>query len=411
MNSFYSGLPTASMLFIQSPIKKSGFVALSPPAHHAGKQAASVFTPVETPKKGSLGTYTKSPATRSDRYYLQSVARRLLPAHRVSNCLRKRINKSESVKILISEYAAHYANLQHCGSVWACPVCAAKISEKRRRELAEAILTHRATGGEVYLMTLTNPHHKSSSLKGLLDGQKQALRSFFSGTRASKAIFESMGRIGHIRALELTHGANGWHPHYHILVFVKAKLSDERFSAVRDALARLWQRSCTKAGLPQPSMQHGLDLRDGSYADKYVGKWGLAEEMTKAHVKKGTVSSRTPWDLLRAAATGDVQAGRLFQEFVVVFKGARQLSWSRGLRKTLGLENETTDQDIVDTPEAEAKLVFELNIVQWAAICAQDMRAELLRAAENDVAIALEVVRCCVLMTTKEMGQAATKFV
>jgi hypothetical protein len=157
-------------------------------------------------------------------------------------------------------------------------------------------------------------------------------------------------------------------------------------------------------------MQHGLDLRDGSYADKYVGKWGLAEEMTKAHVKKGTVSSRTPWDLLRAAATGDVQAGRLFQEFVIVFKGARQLSWSRGLRKTLGLDDELADQDIVDTPDTEAKLLFELNIVQWAAVCAQDMRAELLRAAEKDVEIALEVVRCCISMTTEDMGLSAASF-
>jgi len=33
-------------------------------------------------------------------------------------------------------------------------------------------------------------------------------------------------------------------------------------------------------------MEHGLDLRDGKYADKYVSKWGIEHELTKGHVKK-----------------------------------------------------------------------------------------------------------------------------
>jgi len=37
--------------------------------------------------------------------------------------------------------------------------------------------------------------------------------------------------------------------------------------------------------LPAPSMEHGLDLRDGKYADKYVSKWGIEHELTKGHVK------------------------------------------------------------------------------------------------------------------------------
>ena len=34
-------------------------------------------------------------------------------------------------------------------------------------------------------------------------------------------------------------------------------------------------------------MKHGLDIQDGSHADKYVAKWGLPEEMSKGHMKKG----------------------------------------------------------------------------------------------------------------------------
>ena len=33
-------------------------------------------------------------------------------------------------------------------------------------------------------------------------------------------------------------------------------------------------------------MKHGLDLQDGSYAEQYVSKWGLPEEMSKGHIKQ-----------------------------------------------------------------------------------------------------------------------------
>ena len=47
-----------------------------------------------------------------------------------------------------------------------------------------------------------------------------------------------------------------------------------------------WQNCCKKAGLPIPSIEHGVDLQDGTFADEYVSKWGLEDEMTKGHTKK-----------------------------------------------------------------------------------------------------------------------------
>ena len=54
------------------------------------------------------------------------------------------------------------------------------------------------------------------------------------------------------------------------------------FASYRDQLARIWMDSCIKAGLRSPSMKHGLNIQDGSQADRYVAKWGLPEEMSKA---------------------------------------------------------------------------------------------------------------------------------
>ena len=86
-------------------------------------------------------------------------------------------------------------------------------------------------------------------------------------------------------------------------------------------------------------MQHGLDLADGTYADQYIGKWGVEHEMTKGHIKKGKGWFNS-FDLLQLSFEDELIFGRkpsqLFKEYAAAFKGARQLMWSRGLKDVLG---------------------------------------------------------------------------
>ena len=112
------------------------------------------------------------------------------------------------------------------------------------------------------------------------------------------------------------------------------------FSSYRDQLARIWMDSCIKAGLRSPSMKHGLDIQDGSQADRYVAKWGLPEEMSKGHMKKGKNGGYTPFDLLELSIEdkplyGGKLPSKLFQEYAIVMKGQRQLVWGRGLKKII----------------------------------------------------------------------------
>ena len=46
--------------------------------------------------------------------------------------------EGDPVAILVQGDVAHYAGLPACGSVWACPVCAAKILDTRAAEIASA---------------------------------------------------------------------------------------------------------------------------------------------------------------------------------------------------------------------------------------------------------------------------------
>jgi hypothetical protein len=327
--------------------------------------------------------------TRVMRYALQSVARKILLKSRTSNCLRLRSFNSDVEIWRSREYGtASYGGLQTCGSVWACPVCSAKIAERRRVELLASMEIHKAKGGTVSLLTLTTPHQRGDVLLELLQQQGKALQSFLRD-RKVKEVFAEMGYIGQVRALEVTHGRksarnNGWHPHFHILQFHQVKGSD---ADRKDWMARLylrWVAYCQKAGLGIPSYTHGIRLDDGSKAAQYVTKWGLEDEMTKGHTKKGKAGGETPFDLLRSvlADRTDKQGAALFKEFADGFKGKKQLSWSRGL-KALFLVDEKTDDELAEEKDTAGDSLALLTDDQWRDVLKVEGRSALLHVAEH----------------------------
>ena len=212
--------------------------------------------------------------------------------------------------------------------------------------------------------------------------QAVALKYFFKDFSA-KAVFQGMGVIGQIRALEVTHGRlspsnNGWHPHYHLLVFCASGVDLDGFA---DRLYTRWAACCVRAGLGEPSRLHGLKLDDGSKAASYVIKWGLEDEMTKGHTKKAR-HGETPFDFLRSylANAQDKQAGALFKEFAETFKGKRQLYWSAGLKKLFGI-GEVTDEELLEKTEDDAAFLGMITLNQWKEVLRDDGRAFILQLA------------------------------
>jgi len=347
---------------------------------------------VGAPGGAPLGTNAKlraaSPmARRVERFALQSAARDILPGSRTALCLRCRIAGVGAVEVWKSDKhgTAHYGGLQTCGSVWSCPVCAAKITERRRVEVQKAISMHRAQGGEVLLLTLTTPHARGDDLAQLLEMQSKALQSFIRH-RAVKTVLAEMGELGRIRAFEVTHGRkgtnNGWHPHFHFLMFTAVSADAAQLMTWRIRLHAIWDSCCQRSGLGSPSFEHGLDLQDGSKADRYVSKWGLEDEMTRGHTKKGRAGGETPFDLLRAflADPGDKQAAALFQEFSRCFKGRRQLSWSNGLKARFDLVDKA-DEEIASEVQEDAHLLGLVTADQWRDVLKVKARATVLELA------------------------------
>jgi hypothetical protein len=285
-----------------------------------------------------------------------------------------------------------FSGLQTCGSVWVCPVCAAKIAERRRAEIVAAMAAHKAAGGVVNMLTLTAPHQRGDDLVELLAKQSKALNAFWND-RQVKAVFEQMAVIGQIRALEVTHGRkspknNGWHPHYHVLLFAGAG-ADLAFpdACITEWLCTLytrWAAVCVNADLGRPSFAHGLKLDDGSKASAYVSKWGLEDEMTKGHTKKA-LHGETPFDFLRAFLEDpdDKQAAALFIEFANVFKGKRQLHWSRGLKKRYSIGERTDEQLATEQEDDFTVLLGTITMDQWRDVLAVEGRGTVLLVASR----------------------------
>lgn len=319
---------------------------------------------------------------RLERFALQSASRRLLWGSRTAKCLRlRRWDKSEIEVWRSADHgSAHYGGLQTCGSVWACPVCAAKISERRRVELLQTMEAHKAAGGQCLLLTLTHPHSHGDDLAAMLKAQAKALDSL-NKNRAGRALWDSLGTVGTVRALEVTHGGNGWHPHFHILIFCGPDV--DRVEA-RRRFYDLWSQACVKVGLGLPSDQHGVRLDGGDEASAYVtkGLWGLDHEMTKGHIKKAS-KGRSPFDLLRSYLyDDDKQAAALFREYAQAFKGKRQLQYSNGLKKLYQVED-LTDEQIAAVQDDEAELLGSIDLDQWRLILAADLRGEVLELARH----------------------------
>lgn len=329
---------------------------------------------------------------RVARFALQEVSRSILRdmverngkmtyVHQVRNCLRARISNKKGVTLFynVEREQANFGNLQRCYSVWNCPICSMTITEGRRTELKQGLDNWTQSGGHAYLITFTNSHHKGDDLDQLLTGQKKAFVKFWQKRKVTE-ILKRLGYRGRIVATEITYGeGNGWHPHYHMIFFFDHSIEAK---SLKSFLSLEWMDSCTKAGLKSPDLIHGVDVRNGTYAAKYVTKWGLENELTKGHLKTGLNGSLTPFDLLRGASTNN-HYKTLFKQFADVFKGKQQLVWSKGLKELLGIKK-VTDEELVDDTDETSIEVRELPLKVWDLILKYEKRAHVLELVEKD---------------------------
>lgn len=339
---------------------------------------------------------------RAERWALKAAAEHALKGtgdgKKLWRCQRYRLGSEVELWRDPLRNSASYRQLETCHSVWMCPLCSAKVSERRRLELSEGLRVHREKKGQVLFWTLTFPHSRYDDLSEILSRFLAAIR-LMNSTRGYKDVRRRFGVVGYVRALEVTHSErNGWHPHAHILLFLERELTGKAFGELYLELHRLWSSAVQAKGLDMPRMGVGSHLlvATGSVEDTvaaYFAKWGVqptkvprwtsAHELTKASSKRGRAAGRSPWDLLREVLADDSEAsGRLFAEYAGAFKGKRQLTWTPGLRAALGLVVELTDEELAAAPsEDDCQALMTFDVTTWRRIVRADAQCAILDAA------------------------------
>ena len=358
-----------------------------PTSHQQAASGGLTGRAAPAPERG-LDRVTKSVRQiRMDRLRHQRGAAALLGhSHRVGLCQYALISKDEGVGVDLIDYPdrqrAAFSGVQRCGSVWICPCCSARISEVRRGELNAMLAWARSCGLRPVMLTLTARHGRDDDLGELLERLKKAKQKL----HRHRTWADLKGRImGSVTATEVTHGQNGWHPHLHMILLVEADDEAEAV-ALAEGLLPPWLASLKGAGLDGTGA--GFRAQGAAAAGAYVGKWGAAEELALQGTKKGR-AGRTPAQLLAAAVDdGDDQAARLWQRFAAVFQGRRQLVWSRGLKKAVGI-GDTSDEDAAkEDAKPVRRQISKIQPYQWKGGMigpkgARHRRGLILNAAEE----------------------------
>lgn len=234
-------------------------------------------------------------------------------------------------------------SLLQCGSIWVCPVCSAKIRARREVELETAAKEWVSCGGSLAMLTFTLRHNESMTLVEVLNALLGSYRKL-----RNRQSFEKLRSllVGSVRALEVTYGANGWHPHLHLLIFAKPGVDEADVQEMLASMITDWRNLVGSSLGAVPSVERAIDLLwfgdDASTAAGYVSK--IAKEMTLSDSKSGF----DPFALLDVTGVGRDRAVARFIEYANTMKGRHAMDWSPGLRDVLGLGEEKSDEEVAN---------------------------------------------------------------
>lgn len=249
---------------------------------------------------------------------------------------------------------ARVSGVQTCKRVWLCAVCASYRAAHDAAEIAAMSLWATAKGYTLAMMTLTVRHHSKMSLSSMLDAMPKAWAAV--QCRSAFKNFVKAECIGMVRAVEITFGDSGWHPHYHI-VFVMNCSSDEAVRRLSQVKVD-WLKCLKGVGL-EASGKRGFDVRPMANADEYLTKFGNPFEIVGQCTKEGRKGNRTAWQLLDAFGHGDLEAGDRWVEYAVATMRRQRVVWSNGLKALCGA-------DQLDPEEAKpSEVVFSHTITDY----------------------------------------------
>ena len=326
---------------------------------------------------------------------LQRVLWSITQSKRFAGCHRWRAPGSAVARVdWSSEKGAQFGGLQDSKSVWASPISAARIGKVRAGEIRRALRawiqdSKDKNAHDIAFLTLTLRHSKEDSLKSVWD----TLSKCWAGVtqtaawRGSAKVTGDKANFGiahWIKSVEVTHGKNGYHVHLHVLLLTQKTLSDQEKELLESRIYSRWSAAAERRGFKAPSRERGVKLERAVQANDYdalaeymaksqlSGINGLADELTGSVVKRAKGENRSPFQVLESLGEKKTPSDLgIWYEWERNSHGRRQISWSKGAKNALGV-NDLSDEEISDGLDEEfAKTAYTVATIpagQWAKI-------------------------------------------
>jgi hypothetical protein len=300
----------------------------------------------------------------------------------------------------VPDGTVHLSGLETCASIWSCPSCAAKIRNHRSSEVSGGLAAHIARGGGALLVTLTLPHELADKLAKTMALVSDGFRAVNAG-RGYADDRAAFGILGHIRAFEVTHGVNGWHPHLHVIVCLERPASADVAMSLQARWQAKWDRWLRRRGWRASVAGIGVRVdrvrRDAAAVGAYVAKLqegekldrSVGNEVARADLKSGRQGSRVPFEILADfGSDGQVADLDLWHEYQLATKGRSAIRWSKGLRALLlVVDPELTDEEIA-AAEVGGTIIATLNPTLFRQIAGRPYGESCLYVAAEQGGIA-----------------------
>lgn len=304
------------------------------------------------------------------------------------------------------EKRSRFGQLQNSRSVWASPVASLKIGTLRAAEVQHALDNWMKTPGNgVAFATLTLRHRHGQTLREVWDTlaycwARVTQTAKWRGGSRTIGDKEKYAIAHWIKTVEVTHGKNGWHVHIHTIFLTEKQLSENECEELRSSIFSRWQAGALKRGFAAPSEQNGVKI-DAATTDTY--RQALANYLVKGHFgslghesaggsfKLARGENMTPFQILDCVDSHDPdmreRAIKLWHEWEKVSKGRRQMAWSKGAKKELGIVD-LTDDELLDMDEREQEeMLHTLGIIalaEWKKIQSDiDIRLHILHEVKK----------------------------
>lgn len=295
---------------------------------------------------------------RADRYERRAFLWGASALPRLRNC--GRAPWAEVIWLRFRDGVAGWHGLQHCGSVWSCPVCSSRIRFTRSREVAAVLARAVEDGHPLGFVTLTMRHHRGQSLIDLWDAAAAAWRRASQGRQWRRVVGSVV--TGVVRVWEVTYGANGWHVHVHAVVVMEPGQAGA-FDGVAAGMYERWSAGLQAAGLDAPLLRgqdwHVVEGEAGHIElawyvlkvsePEVVGRaLGFELGYSMSGRAQSVLATRTPFHLLdEVRLLGDADSFDAWLEYESGSRGRRQIGWSKALRERFGVApDDRTDEEI-----------------------------------------------------------------